>query len=318
MAKIRVGFIGCGGRNRRGHMGHMSEFEDVEMAAVCDLVEEARNAAADEYGIEARYASIEEMLDAGGIDAVVVATPAHLNGEAALPCLERGVDTLLEKPPGMSVAEAAALRDAAKRTGAKGMVGFQRRFHPMVLEARAMIEERGPVTQILGEFHKSMTGTEASGKFPEIIMDNVLLETPIHSIDLVRAVASSDVAEVHSVVRRAASSHKDVHAALVVFENGCVAQIMANYTGPERLQRYEIHGLDISAYLVGISEGWVVTHDGRVDLMDPGGSGGGMELDRFFIDCVRDDRPISAPAADLDEAVKTMELAEAILSGLRE
>ncbi len=318
MAKIRVGFIGCGGRNRRGHMGHMSEFEDVEMVAVCDPVEEARNGAADQYGIEARYASIDEMLDAGGIDAVVVATPAHLNGEAALPCLERGVDTLLEKPPGMSVAEATVLRDTAMRTGAKGMVGFQRRFHPMVLEARALIEERGPVTQILGEFHKSMTGTEASGKFPEAILDNVLLETPIHSIDLVRAVAGSDVAEVHSVVRRALSSHKDVHAALVVFENGCVAQIAANYTGPERLQRYEIHGRDISAYLVGISEGWVVTHEGRVDLMDPAGSGGGIELDRFFIDCVKDDRPISAPAADLDEAVKTMELAEAILAGLRE
>ena len=67
--------------------------------------------------------------------------------------------------------------------------------------------------------------------------------------------------------------------------------------------------------MVGISEGWVVTHDGRVDLMDPGGSGGGMELDRFFIDCVKDDRPITAPAADLDEAVKTMELAEAIPGG---
>ena len=318
MSRVRVGFIGCGGRNRRGHMGHMSEFEDVEMVAVCDPVEEARNGAADQYGIQARYAGIDEMLDAGGLDAVVVATPAHLNGEAALPCLERGVDTLIEKPPGMSVAEAAALRDAANRTGAKGMVGFQRRFHPMVLEARAMIEERGPVAQVLGQFHKSMTGTEASGKFPEVMLDNVLLETPIHSIDLVRAIAGSDVAEVHSVVRRALSSHKDVHAALVVFENGCVAQIMANYTGPERLQRYEIHGRDISAYLVGISEGWVVTHDGRVDLEDPGGSGGGMELDRYFIDCVKYDRPISAPAADLDEAVKTMELAEAILAGLRE
>jgi predicted dehydrogenase len=235
-----------------------------------------------------------------------------------LPCLERGVNTLMEKPPGMSVAETTALRDAAARTGAKGMVGFQRRFHPMVLEARALIEERGPVTQILGEFHKSMTSTEASGKFPEVMMDNVLLETPIHSIDLVRAIAGSDVAEVHSVVRRALSSHKDVHAALVVFENGCVAQIAANYTGPERLQRYEVHGRDISAYLVGISEGWVVTHEGRVDLMDPAGSGGGIELDRFFIDCVKNDRPISAPAADLDEAVKTMDLAEAILSGLRE
>ena len=197
------------------------------------------------------------------------------------------------------------------------MVGFQRRFHPMVLQARAMIAERGPVMQALGEFHKSMTSTEASGKFPEVMLDNVLLETPIHAIDLVRAVVGSEVADVHSVVQRAMSDHKDVHAALVVFENGCVAQIMANYTGPERLQRYEFHGRDISAYLEGISEGFVVTHNGRTELHDPNGSGGGIELDRFFIDCVKDDRPISAPAADLEEAVKTMELAEAILAGER-
>jgi hypothetical protein len=37
-----------------------------------------------------------------------------------------------------------------------------------------------------------------------------------------------------------------------------------------------------------------------------------------FLDCVRDCRPIELPAANLDEAVKTMELAEAILQGLRE
>ena len=40
--------------------------------------------------------------------------------------------------------------------------------------------------------------------------------------------------------------------------------------------------------------------------------------DRFFIDCVKHDRPIELPAANLDEAIKTMELCEAILAGLRE
>ncbi len=318
MNKVRVGFIGCGGRNRRGHMSQMSAFEDVEMAAVCDPVDGARDAAADEFGIAARYASIDDMLDAGGIDAVVVATPAHLNGQAALPCLERGIDTLVEKPPGMSAAETASLLEAANQTGAKGMVGFQRRFHPMVTQARAMIEERGPVTQALGEFHKSITSAEASGKFPDVMLDNALLETPIHAIDLVRAVVGSDVAEIHCATRRAISAHKDVYAALVVFENGCVAQLMANYTGPQRLQRYEFHGRDISAYLEGITQGFALTHDGRTDLHDPNGSGGGIELDRFFIDCVRNDTPISPPAADLSDALKTMELADAILAGLRE
>ena len=49
------------------------------------------------------YADVEAMLDAEELAAAIVATPAHLNAEAALPCLERGVDTLLEKPPGMSL-----------------------------------------------------------------------------------------------------------------------------------------------------------------------------------------------------------------------
>ena len=285
---------------------------------MCDPVEAARNEAGDEYGVTARYASIDEMLDSDALDAVIIATPAHLNAVAALPFLERGVDTLLEKPPGMSLSETIVLRDTANRTGAKAMVGWQRRFHPMVVRARELIEERGPVVQLVGEFHKSMTRVEASGRHSEIVMDNMLLETPIHAIDLVRAVATSDVVEVHSVVRRAFSRYKDVHAALIVFESGCVAQITANYTTDARLQRYEFHGRDISAYLEGISEGVVVSDGKQVKLEDPVGSGGGMELDRYFIDCVVEDRPVSLPAADLDEAVKTMELIEAIQGGLRE
>ena len=47
------------------------------------------------------------------------------------------------------------------------------------------------------------------------------------------------------------------------------------------------------------------------------GTGGRREDIRYFLDCVKEDRPVSLPAANLDEAIKTMELAEAIMSGLR-
>ena len=179
MSKLQVALIGCGGRGR-GHTRVLNEFDDVELVAVCDLVEAARTAAGDEFSIAGRYVNVEEMLDAESLDAVFVATPAHLNGQAALPCLERGVNTLLEKPPGMSVAETVGLRDAAARTGAKGMVGWNRRFHPIIVEAREMVEARGAVTQLVGEFHKSVTGFIKSGRFPEHLMDNLFLETPIH------------------------------------------------------------------------------------------------------------------------------------------
>ena len=48
------------------------------------------------------------------------------------------------------------------------------------------------------------------------------------------------------------SGYRDVHAALVAFENGVVAQLIHNYTTNARLERYEIHGHEISAYLEGV------------------------------------------------------------------
>lgn len=317
MSRLRVAVVGCGGRGRRGHMAHLAGFDDVELVAVCDPVAAAREAAADEFAVERRFASVDEMLASESLDAVFVATPAHLNAQAALPCLERGVNTMLEKPPGMSVAETVGLRDAARRSGAKGMVGWNRRFHPIIAQARAMVEERGPVVHLVGEFHKSMDRLEATERFPAVVLDNMLMETPIHSIDLVRAMADSDVAEVHSVVRRRFSRYKDVYGALIEFESGCLAHLVANFTTDARLERYEIHGRGISAYLEGVSQG-VVFCEGQRHELGGAGTGGTREQDRFFLDCVRDGRPISKPAADLDEAVKTMELAEAIMAGLRE
>jgi len=314
---LRIAVVGCGGRSRSSHLPLLTEFADAQVVALCDPVPAARDAAGEKFRVERRYAHVEELLDGETPDAVFIATPPHLNAAAALPFLERGIHTLLEKPPGMSVAETVALRDAAARTGAKAMVGWNRRFDPLIVRAREWIESRGPVTQVVGEFHKSMRAYMAIGSIPEIVMDNMLLESPIHAVDLVRALAGSAVTEVHSIVRRAGSPYKDVHGALIGFANGCVGHLIANYTTDARLERYEIHGREISAYLEGVSQG-VVVCGGERHALTGAGSHGTREQDRFFLDCVREDRPIALPGADLNEAVKTMELAEAILAGLRE
>jgi len=314
---LQVAVVGCGGRSRSSHLPILTAFPDIRLVALCDPVPAARDKAGEQFGVARRYARVEELLDAETLDAVFIAAPPELNAVAALPCLKRGIHTLLEKPPGMSVAEAMVLRDAAARTGAKGMVGWNRRFDPLIVEARTRVEARGPVTQIVGEFHKSMIRYMEIPGVAEIVMDNMLLESPIHAVDLVRALAGSAVTEVHSIVRRACSPYKDVHGALIGFANGCVGHLIANYTTDARLERYEIHGREISAYLEGVSQG-VIVCDGERHELKSAGSNGTREQDRFFLDCIREDRPIELPGADLDEAVKTMELAEAILAGLRE
>jgi len=315
--RVRVAVIGCGSRGI-SHLRPLSEFADVEIIAVCDPVEVSLQRAVDEFGIPESFAGVDELLSATQPDAVIVATPAHLNAEAALACLQAGVDTLLEKPPGLSSVETRKLRDAAVDSGARGMVAWNRRFNPYILAARRRIEARGPIHQLVGEFHKSMTVFEDNNRFPEHFRDRLLFETPIHAIDIVRAMADGEVAEVHSIVRRVASKYRTVHAALVRFDNGCVAQLTAAYTSGGRLERYEIHGEYVSAYLEGVNSG--VFEEGRTqETLDVSGMPDStIAEDRFFIDCIRQDKPIDLPAASLDEAIKTMALCEAILDGTNE
>lgn len=313
---LKTALIGCGGRGR-GHIETLKAFDDLQFVAVCDPVKELRDRVAAENAVPRRYETINDMLSNEDLDLTVVATPAHLNGKCALPVIQAGVHTLIEKPPGLSGAEAEALRDAANASGARVLVGWNRRFHSLICKARGMIEERGPITQIVAEFHKSMTDLAARG-FPDHLLDRFIYETPIHAIDLTRSLAgSSPIAEFHAVARRANSRFVDVYAALIRFENGCVAQLTANFTTDARLERYEIHGRDCSAYLEGVRR-VVVQRDGKEEMFDTVESAGTAEQARFLVDCIKEDRPVELPAAGLDEAVETMRLADRIRAELRD
>ena len=309
MAELKVAIVGCGGRGR-GHARHIAGLDGVRLEAVCDPRAAPRRALAAEFGIPHQYDEPRQMLAAGSVDAVVVSAPPELNFAAALPCLEADVDTLVEKPPGLRVAETRRLQEAAARSGARCMVGWNRRFNPLIVEARQRVAERGPLVTVVGEFHKNLVQIEAEGKLTEPVLARFLYETPIHAIDTLRVLAGSPAGEVHALSRSAVSRHRDVFGALIQFENGCVGHLVANVTSGARLERYELHGAGISAYLEGVSRGQVVEDDAVTELSLTADST--LEQDRFFLDCVRAGRPITAPAADLDEAVATMELAARI------
>ena len=317
MSRLRVAEVGTGPKGHQ-HLSILNGFEEVELVAVCDPSAEARNAVGEEFNISKRYANLEELLDGEQLDAVFAATPPQLNAPVAQTCVERGLHTFLEKPPGLNASETIALRDAVKKGGVKAMVGLNRRFHPMIVKAKEMVEERGPIVQLVGEFHKSMTmlaNSRHSSK-PEV-MDNWLVSNDIHAVDIVRHLAGADVAEVHSFARRAFSEYRDLHAALVIFENDCVANYAFNYTTGYRLERYEIHGRDISVFLEGVNKG-TIYRDGKISEMPSTDTSGTEEELRYFVDCLLEDRPVEPPAANLDEAVKSVELVDAIRAGFRE
>jgi predicted dehydrogenase len=309
-SELRVGLVGCGPRGL-GHARIVAQLAGARLAAVCDPAAAARGAAAREFDVAGQYERIEQMLADAALDAVLVNAPPHLNAEAAMVCLEAGMDTLVEKPPGLRVAETRALRAAAARSGARCMVGVNRRFNPLIAEARRLVAERGPLVTVVGEFHKNLVEVERQGRIAEPTLERFFYETPIHALDCVRWLAGAPVREVHGVTHSAVSRHRDAFGALMQFENGCIVHLVANITSGARLERYEIHGAGISAYLEGVNRGHVVA-DGEVTELVGDGAGSTLEQDRYFLDCIRHNRPIGPPACDLDEAVATMELMAAI------
>ena len=251
-----------------------------------------------------------------GVDAVVVAAPAHLNGAVARQVLPSGKPILLEKPPAMSSDELQDLIEMADASGSRVMVAFNRRFNSLIQSAIDAVCDAGPVIQVVAEFHKDIREFTEDARFSPDIMDWMLMESPIHAVDLVTHIAGSPVASVASVAKRVVSPYRDVHAALIEFAHGVVCQFSAAYTAGGRLERYEIHSRYVSAYLEGVDRGWLVRGSETEDLSASYTRGSDLVAqDGEFVSAVVESRPFCDNAATLQSSLNTIRLCERILDG---
>lgn len=146
---LRVGLIGCGwyggvlldAAHRAG---------GVEVTALCDvdrrhLEETAARISERQNGRQPRtYKLYEEMLSAGGLDVVFIATPPHWHALQFLAALEAGLHIYCEKPLAYDIRECQVLvRAADARPQQVVQIGFQRRQSPALHQVREFIQTGG-------------------------------------------------------------------------------------------------------------------------------------------------------------------------------
>ena len=148
--KLSIALIGSGragmihARNFKGSVPH------AKIIAVCDPVEEAAKAAAEELEIETWYTDYKQVIENEKIDAIIVATPTKYHCEIVIAAANAGKHILCEKPMAMTVEECNRMDEAAKRNGVVLQIGFMRRFDVSFMEARKMIDagEIGDVVMV--------------------------------------------------------------------------------------------------------------------------------------------------------------------------
>ena len=142
--QVRLGIVGTGSITLRGLLPHltMADVQDrVRVTAVCDPILERAQAAASKFGVPAVYATFEEMLAAGDIDAVSIASPIGLHYEQGKLAIEHGVHLHFNKTMTTTADEANDLIVRAATKGVKLVASPGELINPRLQAIKRLVDE---------------------------------------------------------------------------------------------------------------------------------------------------------------------------------
>jgi len=123
--KINLGIIGCGSLGKV-NLDNAAIHPDIVVTAACDVWKERLDPLVAKYKNTCTgYADYRELLNHKGLDAVIIATPAHWHALQAIHAAEAGLDIYLQKPMTMHLGESLALRNAVRRHNVICQIGTQ-------------------------------------------------------------------------------------------------------------------------------------------------------------------------------------------------
>ena len=134
--KIDVAVIGCGywGKNL------VRNFHEIgALKAICDFDPTTAEKFALQYEVQAL--SLQEILNANDIQAVVIAAPAAQHFNIAKQALEKGKHVFVEKPLSLSVKEGEELCEIAKQNDLILMVGHLLHYHSAYQSLKTLVED---------------------------------------------------------------------------------------------------------------------------------------------------------------------------------
>ncbi|MGE3797615.1 MAG: Gfo/Idh/MocA family protein, partial [Thermomicrobiales bacterium] len=206
---MRIGLVGCGPIARHHHGPGWQEIDDVEIVAVCDVVQESADSLAREFGTSAFY-DVRKMLDSVELDVVDVVTSEGPRPPLLLTCLQAGKHVFTEKP----------------LAGANGQYNIQLsdvpQLHPIIEEWKKQGTKFGINFNLRqSENVKRLKDLVDSGDLgdPEVIEASTHMGSTNHVIDLMRWINGEVVAV--SAVGRGDPKHP-TRAAHMTYANGSI------------------------------------------------------------------------------------------------
>ena len=169
---MKVAVIGAGiwGKNLVNNFAELGVLH-----AVADTVEGNQKWVRENHAEVMVFKSAAELYQAGGIDAVAIATPPHTHHALAKQAMETGVDVLVEKPLTLDPVEAEDLVKVAQKTSRILMVGHLLMYQPAIAFIKSYLEQ--------GKLGSIYTLTQRRSKLGRVrAVENVLWSFGVHDV----------------------------------------------------------------------------------------------------------------------------------------
>ena len=142
---VRVSFIGAGNFAKSTLIPAFKKLPATQLATVATSTAIGSRHAAETFGFRSAGSSTSDVISDSGADLVVVATRHDLHADLTVQALDAGKAVFVEKPLALNEAELAAVTNALQRAKSPFLhVGFNRRFAPLVADAKAALPKTGP------------------------------------------------------------------------------------------------------------------------------------------------------------------------------
>lgn len=312
---VTLGIVGAGWAARK-HLEVIRDAGWIKPAGITSRTKSKAQALADEFAIPFCADDLDSLVKHAKPDALMILVSADQIFKTAMAAMDYRFPLFIEKPAGLTPGETAGLCDIAGKNNIAVMVGFNRRFYSIFQKGLEIIKRSGGLLGVYVEGHERMWKVKQDPAVNEKILENWFFANSIHCVDLLRFFGG-EANNVKNIVQSRIEKRGDQIGAVMELTAGGIGQYSAHWYSPGGW-KVVLYGNGVTVEFKPLEKGvWIdkdfVSHEIEADTVDTRFKAGFYRQMEAFGTLVREGTKVW-PAADLEDSLKTVLLAEKIYS----
>ncbi len=236
--EVRVGFVGAGSFAQTYLLPTLKKLNDVDLVGVATTSGNTARSVADRFGFQFATTEADEIFSDESINTVFIATRHDSHARLVRQALENGKHVFVEKPLAIKENELEDIRrfyeENPDRSKPMLMVGFNRRFAPLIRELKKLFHQ--PPVALQYRINAGFIPPDHWTQDPETGGGRILGEV-CHFVDLAMFLSMGTPVKINALAMKDPGGLNDTLTVQLLFDNGSVANISYYSNGSKNLEK---------------------------------------------------------------------------------